>query len=158
MVDGGSSPPDDAVDPEQSREADAAFAVAADERRRLVIHYLRDRKTAPLDELATVVSGWTQARGSDAKMVTPDERERVRMALHHVHLPRLVDAGAVSYDRDAGVVTLDAPSDLLVSILERSLADERRWARERARADGVGRDGRRDLDGRRGDPWGDDDA
>lgn len=151
MADGGSSPSDDAVDPDRVREADAAFAVAADECRRLALHYLRDRGTADLDELATVVSGWARARRSDAEMVTPDEREQVRIALHHVHLPQLVDAGAVSYDGETGVAKLDAPSDLLVSILERSLVDERRWANERARADGIGRD-----DDRRGDPRRDD--
>ena len=158
MIDGGSSPSDDAVDPDRVREADAAFAVAADERRRLALHYLRDRETADLDELATVVSGWTRARRTDAETVTPDERERVRTALHHVHLPRLVDAGAVSYDADAGVVKLDAPSDLLVSVLERSLVDERRLANERADADGTGRDDRRDLDRQREDSEWDDGA
>ncbi|WP_135830388.1 DUF7344 domain-containing protein [Halorussus halobius] len=145
MVEGGSSSSDDASDLNRARDADATFEVLADERRRLALHYLRDRGSADVDELATVVSGWTRARRAEAETVTPGEREAVRIDLHHVHLPRLVDAGVVDYDRDAGVARLGEPSDLLVTVLDRSLADERRWANER-RAEGG-----RDEDPQRGD-------
>ncbi|WP_115863914.1 DUF7344 domain-containing protein [Halorussus litoreus] len=136
----GVSGGEDGHSPQVSDEVDALFDALADEHRRLVLYYLRDRESADLDELATVVSGWLQARAPDHDMVTPDDREGVRTALHHVQLPRLADTSFVSYDREAQVATLTGTTDLLAPILDQSLADDRR---------AVG-----SVDGRRG-PGGD---
>lgn len=124
--DDGSARNDDRQSPKVSDEVDALFDALADEHRRLVLYYLRDRESADLDELATVVSGWLQARAPDHDRVTSDDREQVRVALHHVHLPRLADAGFVGYDPDATVATLAGATDLLAPILDQSLVDDRR--------------------------------
>lgn len=113
-------------DGERADVVDAVFDAVADEDRRLALYYLRDRRSVGLDELATVVAGWRQARASATGQVTPEDRDRVLIALQHVHLPRLADAGFVRYDADAQQVTLDRAPDVLYSILERVLADERR--------------------------------
>lgn len=128
-----------AVDPDA---VDAAFDALADERRRLALYYLRGRESATLDELATVVSGWQQARAPGTGRVTPDDREGVRIALHHVHLPRLADAGFVSYDADAREVTVDRIPHVLDSVLDRSLADDRE-----SRRGPAGRDDREPRSG-----------
>lgn len=44
------------------------------------------------------------------------DRERVTLRLHHIHLPRLADAGVVQYEAEAGLV-LTAP-DRIAAILE----------------------------------------
>jgi len=124
MVPEGSADSDDATG-DSARSVDAGFGAVADARRRYALYYLRERESATLDELATVVAGWRAAREDPTGGVTPADRDRVRTELHHVHLPALASAGAVSYDADAGVVTLESLSPFLDAVLDRSLADER---------------------------------
>lgn len=77
-------------------------ALAVPERRR-ALYYLLDRSRVSLDELADVLAGW---RATDAGMVGPEERGRIRTVLERVHLPLLEDVGLVDYDPDAGTVAL----------------------------------------------------
>lgn len=94
---------------------DAVFAALADRERRAVVYFLHEHGTATVAELADVVTGWVHgARG----VATSDDRERVRVALHHVHLPRLAAAGLVTYDADGQRVelaTLTAAEEALVA-------------------------------------------
>ncbi|PSQ45350.1 transcriptional regulator [Halobacteriales archaeon SW_6_65_15] len=108
-----------------SELADAVFRILSDEYRRCVLYYLLDRDAATVEELATVATGWVQARESAVEIATPDDRERVRAALHHVHLPRIADAGFVRYDHNSGEVALERVPVVLESILEQSLAEDR---------------------------------
>ena len=108
-----------------SELADAVFRALSDEHRRCVLHYLAERESATVDELATVVTGWMRAREDAFAIATPDDREQVRATLHHVHLPLVADEGFVRYDRDAGEVALERLPPLLESILEQSLAADR---------------------------------
>lgn len=69
---------------------DAAFDVLADGRRRAVLSYLLgDRERADLEDLAAYVT--TEVGGAD---------ERAAATLHHLHLPKLADAGLISYDHE----------------------------------------------------------
>lgn len=115
----------DAPDPDAAAELDAAFGVLADVHRRYALNYLRDRESATLDEVATVVAGWLGTRDDPTGVVTPRHRDSVRTALHHVHLPRLAAAGFVSYDADSGDVTLESLPEFVETVLDRSLAQQR---------------------------------
>lgn len=137
-------------DSEFPEVADAVFDTLADESRRLILYYLRDRLSAGLDELATVVSGWRRARTPGIGVVTPDDREEVRIELHHVHLPRLDDAGFLDYDPETKDATVATTPGFLDTILDRSLSDERRAA-ERRLPVGADRETERDRDV--DDPW-----
>lgn len=109
----------------RSAEVDATFEVLSAAERRHALYYLREHEAATLDELATVVAGWLRAREDEAGVATPEDRERVRAELHHVHLPRLAAAGIVCYDLDSGEVTLRALPAFLDATIERSLATDR---------------------------------
>lgn len=109
------------------------FRVLSRPERRCLLYYLRDRKSATLEELATVVSGWLQARKEEVEVVTPSDRKRIHRSLYHVHLPKLDDAGFVRHDRESGEVALAEVPELFETILDTALAQERD-ARE-ARAD-----------------------
>lgn len=127
---GAEEPPDDA-----DALVDTTFAALSDVRRRHALYYLRDRESATLDELATALVGWLNAREDGAAVGTPDDREHVRVGLHHGQLPKLSAAGLVRYDPDSGEVALaDLPEFVEVAI-DRSLALDRERAEERDRQD-----------------------
>jgi hypothetical protein len=103
--------------------------------RRYALYYLRDRETATVAELATVVASWTQAREADPEIVTQADRQRVMVSLHHVDLPALEDAGLVRYDSDSKTVTAESLPEMAGAILAKSLVYERLADRESDESD-----------------------
>lgn len=87
---------------------DAALDLLSNRRRRYVLYHLRNRDGAvTLDELAERVASWE----GDAD--ESDDESRVLADLYHSQLPRLADAGAITFDEEEGFVALadgdDAP-------------------------------------------------
>lgn len=71
------------------------------DRRRLVLDALGERSDPiGLEELSSAVAQW-EAGTED---VDAEAEKRVRIDLHHVHLPKLSDHGVLSYDPDAHLV------------------------------------------------------
>lgn len=92
---------------------DALFSMLRNERRREVIHYLRDREE-PVDlrELSEHIAAIEN--DCDEAEVTYKQRKRVQTALYQMHLPKLAEQGIISYDRRAGRVELaDGASECL---------------------------------------------
>lgn len=84
--------------------SDEVFGALADERRRLTLAHLRAVDgAASIPELA--------GRLADADGVVTSDEADVVTALHHVHVPKLVDAGLVEWD-DGGVTTTDRGESL----------------------------------------------
>lgn len=75
---------------------DAIFECLAEAIRRDVLGELRDRGASSLDELAASVGRGDGENGVRA--------ERLELALHHRHLPKLVQAGLAKYDAECRVV------------------------------------------------------
>lgn len=98
-----------------------AVDALADERRRAVLAVLAEcGRPLRVDELARrVAADWG---GRQADDVPDDVRDRVATALHHVHLSRLRDAGAVEYDPETREATLadPLPSPVADSLASRS--------------------------------------
>jgi len=89
---------------ERSRSPEAILSAVANPERRAVIDTLRRAPdgTAELDALVDSVIATVGAEGGAA---APDDRRRaVRIALHHVHLPKLAESRTIRYDADAGRV------------------------------------------------------
>lgn len=105
---------------------DDAFHVLQDGRRRAILRFLLSEEhddPTPLSALAAFVAA---ARCDGSESVTVGEvQERVRVALHHSHLPLLDDHGIVDYDYEARTVR---PRPLLAAFdpfLEEGLDAER---------------------------------
>ena len=83
--------------------ADRCFEALADERRRRVLAALCEAD-APmsLTELAVEL---TQAETGPRGDAGPDPEDR-KVQLYHRHVPKLVDAGLVEFDRDRRTVAL----------------------------------------------------
>ncbi|WP_435175134.1 DUF7344 domain-containing protein [Halorussus sp. AFM4] len=107
---------------------DTVFELLADRRRRYALYCLAavgEDRVLDLDDVAARVAEWEReweasGDGEDAgDSDSGDRRERVRVDLHHNHLPRLADAGLVDYDARTGTVrNWEAPS------LDRWVPDE----------------------------------
>jgi len=74
---------------------DATLELLANHDRRAVISYLRDApsQTATVDELADHLAERRAARTGERP-----GQSHVRSTLHHIHVPKLVDACVVAYD------------------------------------------------------------
>lgn len=93
---------------------ETVLEVLADpERRRVAASLARADEPVSVTGLAESMA----ADGGDALVGGGTSVESIRVSLHHIHLPRLEDAGLVEYDSaDARVTTVDVPeplSDLL---------------------------------------------
>lgn len=119
------------ADVRPSSTVDETFGVMSDAHRRYALYYLRDRESTTFDELATALAGWLRARESHAEVVTQDDRERLKTALHHVHLARLREVGFVHYDPTSGEVALGDLPDVADAALDLSLSHERQAAGQR---------------------------
>lgn len=97
------TPPSDgpAADP------DDLFQVLSDGQRRRVVRVLRERdEPTSLDDLVATLAA--DEAGST---------EQLRLALRHVHLPMLADAGSIRYDAETGqVVPLDRLEEFVAVI------------------------------------------
>lgn len=99
---------DDRDDRDASTEAlDDAFALLADQRRRLLLTVMRTYG----EELTLPDAAEEVAVRETGRKVTNIPAERVRevyLSLYHDHLPRLVDAGLLEYDQERDLVAPDA--------------------------------------------------
>lgn len=73
-------------------------ALATEARRDTVRYFLEStERTATVDEIA----GYVAERLNDP---SEESRQRVRLHLHHLHLPKLANANLVDYDTQASTV------------------------------------------------------
>lgn len=92
---------------------DITVAVLADsQRRRLLRHLDACGSTATMDDLAEEIAA-REAETARAEVST-EERRRVTVKLHHVHVPKLRDGGIVEYDEKNGTVALTEKGQRIV--------------------------------------------
>jgi hypothetical protein len=82
---------------------DEVFELLKNPRRRQVLVYLHSRDdTASVGHLADQIGGWENDK--EPRLLTSKERKRVYVSLYQSHLPKMADTGAISYNKDRGVV------------------------------------------------------
>jgi hypothetical protein len=104
-------------DSAESLTTDQAFDLLGDGTRRRALTSLQAADgTMALGELAEE----TVARIEDAapEAVPADRRKRTAASLHHCHLPKLDDAGVVSYDSTANLVEVTGRAEELEPYFE----------------------------------------
>jgi hypothetical protein len=93
------------------------FNLLQSRRRRLTLWYLHERTDGSerLQPLSTHVAALEA--DVDPREVDPSARQRARTSLCQSHLPKLVDAGVVTYDDGRELVALTALADAFVPYL-----------------------------------------
>jgi DNA-binding transcriptional ArsR family regulator len=96
------------VDPDR---LDAVLDAMASPWRRRILYLLRERGPVGLDDLVDWLGTWNEVvdHGADG---LPDDVEMLRVRLHHVHLPKLEDAGLVEYERGEPVALAQLSGDI----------------------------------------------
>lgn len=86
-----------------SIEFETALDLYRDRNRRVVLAVLaNEQRPLTLTDLTRAVDEYTH-RGT-ASEAPSDASRRIRISLHHIHLPKLAEAGLVDYDPEEGVV------------------------------------------------------
>jgi len=93
-----------------TEEIDRRFAVLDRYERRCVIRFLQETGTDHVS-ISDLVSHLLQ------QDPTPDEHDKLAIALHHYHLPKLAAVGALDFDSGAETVRYNG-DELVESLLE----------------------------------------
>ncbi|QLH84647.1 DUF7344 domain-containing protein [Halosimplex pelagicum] len=104
-----------ALDSDRTRDRDRLFRGLAARRRRAALRVLRASNAATVVDLAEAIG--TREAAADAETDRDAHTSAVEAALHHRHLPVLVEAGLVDR-RDDGSVTLTAEGRTAVEWLD----------------------------------------
>lgn len=84
---------------------DELFRILSNSRRRYIIYYLHEEDDEmSLKELAARIAA--VENDTAVEDVTDEERQRVYISLYQTHLPKLEEAGIVSYDDEQRIVEL----------------------------------------------------
>lgn len=104
----GSAPPED---------LNAAFAALDHPRRRFLVSALTARDgEQPLASLAADLAAWEADQPRED--VSTEARQRCRIALHHVHIPKLAAFGIVDYDTDGEPTVRAADTDGVSAVFD----------------------------------------
>lgn len=78
-----------------SLSLDTTLEILANNDRRAIIEYLRDAadQTATIDELANYLISQKSKQSEEYP-----GHDHIQTTLHHIHIPKLVDAGLIDYD------------------------------------------------------------
>lgn len=82
---------------------DTVFTLLSHHRRRAVLELLftHDRALTLTDLRNEVVES---EQGAEITEIPREEVKRVHASLHHVHIPKLAEAGVITYDQDRKIV------------------------------------------------------
>lgn len=115
---------------------DIVFDIAKNERRRLVLRYLRDHEgPVQLGELAEHIAALENDK--EVRMLTSEERKRVYVGLYQCHLPKMDGAGVVNFDRNPGI-TLGPNADQVMMYVETPDDSQVEWNRYYLMLSGTG--------------------
>ncbi|WP_232688809.1 DUF7344 domain-containing protein [Halobacterium zhouii] len=103
---------------EQERlSLDIVFEILRNERRRLVLHYLRDNDgEATLGQLAEHIAALENDITVTA--LNAQQRKRVYVGLYQCHLPKMDDAGVIDFNQSRGTIDLCESADRLETYLD----------------------------------------
>ncbi|WP_330631901.1 DUF7344 domain-containing protein [Halocatena halophila] len=110
----------------ESLSQDTVFDLLSSPRRRYVLHYLRSESSGiELTNLADHVAAWEYDTTVDS--LSEQQRKRAYVSLYQTHVPKLEEAGIVTYDSDSGRVELTSSSKTIEKYLPAEDGPEIPW-------------------------------
>lgn len=107
-----------------SLKKDNLFHLLQNERRRRVLQCLSDTDGAvEMRDIAEQIAAWEH--DTTVQQLSSKERQRVYIALYQTHLPKLADAGMVTYNQSRGIVERTPLTDQVIEYLDRDDATDR---------------------------------
>lgn len=83
------------------------FDLLRNQRRRYVLHYLdKHTEMIRLGELAEALARWEHEDDTEEVYITHRDRKRAYVSLYQTHLPKLDDAGVITYNQPRGTIEL----------------------------------------------------
>ncbi|MFP9190338.1 DUF7344 domain-containing protein [Natronosalvus vescus] len=111
-----SSPQDD-DEPTESFSKDELFHLLQNERRRMVLEYLRGTEgPVRMRDVAEQVAAWEH--DTDVQNLTSTQRQRVYIPLYQSHLSKLDEAGIIDYQKNRGIVERKPAADYVDQYLQ----------------------------------------
>lgn len=93
------------------------FDILSNDRRRHALHFLLSRDDGTeIGELSQQIAAWEN--GQSVEQVTSDERRRVYVSLHQIHLPRMDDAELLNYENSRDTIELTERGESLQVYME----------------------------------------
>ena len=83
---------------------DRLLSAVANEHRRAILNSLTSTSEKTLTHDALVDRVADRVRDEDAERASDEHRQRVRIALHHTHLPKLEELRIIDYETETGLV------------------------------------------------------
>lgn len=111
---------------EKPISTDMLLSAVANDHRRAILHSLNGASDRTVEYDALVDSVADRVGDENAEGVSDKQRQHIRLALHHTHLPKLVEARMIDYEADTGLVQFvggDLEQDIL-TMVEANDADE----------------------------------
>ncbi|MFC4544559.1 hypothetical protein ACFO5R_21740 [Halosolutus amylolyticus] len=122
----GEQASDDAADAPSEEPAfskDEIFHLLQNERRRMVLRYLRGTDgPVRMRDVAEQVAAWEH--DTTVEELTSTQRQRVYIPLYQSHLTKLDEAGVIDYQQNRGIVERKPLADQVDTYLELEPADE----------------------------------
>ena len=114
---------DDRSDDESAIPKDELFHLLQNERRRMVLRYLRGTEgPVRMRDVAEQVAAWEH--DTTVEELTSKQRQRVYIPLYQSHLTKLDEAGVIDYQQDRGIVERKPLADQVDAYLEVEPTDE----------------------------------
>lgn len=105
----------DGAAPANDATLDATFALLAAARRRYALTYLSGRsQPVALADLAEEVA--VREHGDPIAAIPDPEVRRIYLSLYHLHVPKMVEAGAIEYDRDRNAILPTTTRDPIAQV------------------------------------------
>jgi len=102
---------------------DVTFEILKNERRRLVLEYAREaEETVTIGELAEHIAAIEN--DTTVQQLNAQQRKRVYIGLYQCHLPKMDDAGVLSFNQNRGLVDLEPAARRLYAYLDVERSDD----------------------------------
>jgi DNA-binding transcriptional ArsR family regulator len=110
---------------DETLSRDQLFDILSSPRRRYVLYYLREQgDPIELTALAEKLAAWQD--NTALEDVSPQDRKRMYVSLYQTHIPKLEEAGLITYDPDSGEISLVEEQSAVDHYLNES-GNDRPW-------------------------------